>query len=648
MELFFSVVGAMALHAPLSQSVSRAHAVHPARTTTPQLQLNRGQRYQAQAMQYGGAPAGGMPYGGVPAGMMPMPIPAPARLYGANARAQARDYPMGYGAAGMPVGRMQGVYAAGSVAPMRRSPVPMEAPVPAPRLYGADARAQARGDAPLGGWVQTPRAGASAGANGNTVQARSPYTGSRQPAQPAQPQPAAQVMPVPAPQRDLYGADARAQARGEPPLGGGLPMTGMSLNDAGAIAIARAQMLIEARRQRAAKQGAVPARAGLGAQPEAAARQAAARQAAAQAAAQVAPPPPRRPTWTPAEGYGEETPMPGREKDYEEALKVQAAVDANGPPRSEGPDIDDERRSRSPGLQKNFYDLPTDDFRRPHGMPRGVPLPEIPSPDEMAPPNANAQSPFDLAPPPAAFGMPPPDGYGGMPPAGFAEPPPRKLDFQSVPGYGEESPMPGREKQNKEAFKAELESSFNASMVPETVPADIESLMNASMAEDFQSRVVSTADFKSMEAPMRVAEPSSAAKTSTPPPGTSNAAATESELQAAAPKAEAKVAAPKPEAKVAAPKAEAKVAAPKPEAKVAAPKPEAKPEAKVTEKAPASPALTMNAEVVAEASAAMEAMNKILSECAVRTEARNKCEATAQSEGDAVWSKKDEQGLQEV
>jgi hypothetical protein len=40
-------------------------------------------------------------------------------------------------------------------------------------------------------------------------------------------------------------------------------------------------------------------------------------------------------------------------------------------PSTAAPPIDEERRGRSPGLQKNFYDVPVADFRRPYGAPSG-------------------------------------------------------------------------------------------------------------------------------------------------------------------------------------------------------------------------------------------------------------------------------------
>ena len=71
--------------------------------------------------------------------------------------------------------------------------------------------------------------------------------------------------------------------------------------------------------------------------------------------------------------------MPGREKEYEEVMKTGGAQLATGPAGMR-PQIDDERRSRSPGLQNNFYDLSTADFKKPHGV-RGSFAPEPSPPD---------------------------------------------------------------------------------------------------------------------------------------------------------------------------------------------------------------------------------------------------------------------------
>ena len=73
--------------------------------------------------------------------------------------------------------------------------------------------------------------------------------------------------------------------------------------------------------------------------------------------------------------FGAERPIPGREGEY---IPFDQGYGGSGP--SEGgpsggeygggysppPSIDEERRSRSPGLSRNFYDSPTSDFKRPY------------------------------------------------------------------------------------------------------------------------------------------------------------------------------------------------------------------------------------------------------------------------------------------
>eukprot|EP00966_Prymnesium_polylepis_P176098 4076150-Prymnesium_polylepis.1 len=93
--------------------------------------------------------------------------------------------------------------------------------------------------------------------------------------------------------------------------------------------------------------------------------------------------------------------MPGREAEYE-AFKAQGGAESAAGPAYEPPAIDEDRRSRSPGLRNNFYEVSQADFKRPHGM-RGSPPPPV------------------EAPAPA---------IGTVSQAG---------------GYGAESPMPGRE-----------------------------------------------------------------------------------------------------------------------------------------------------------------------------------------------------------
>ena len=72
---------------------------------------------------------------------------------------------------------------------------------------------------------------------------------------------------------------------------------------------------------------------------------------------------------------GEETPMPGREKEYEAYMQAytgnlpNAGGEGTSSPR---PAVDEDRRNRSPGLQQNFYETSTADFKRPYGAPRGA------------------------------------------------------------------------------------------------------------------------------------------------------------------------------------------------------------------------------------------------------------------------------------
>ena len=72
--------------------------------------------------------------------------------------------------------------------------------------------------------------------------------------------------------------------------------------------------------------------------------------------------------------YGAEAPAPTREysSSYGVDAGAGAGASAGGSTRQGGPPIDEERRNRSPGLQRNFYDVPTSDFKRPHGMMGGV------------------------------------------------------------------------------------------------------------------------------------------------------------------------------------------------------------------------------------------------------------------------------------
>ena len=95
---------------------------------------------------------------------------------------------------------------------------------------------------------------------------------------------------------------------------------------------------------------------------------------------------------------GEETPMPGREKEYEAYMQAytgnlpNAGGEGTSSPR---PAVDEDRRNRSPGLQQNFYETSTADFKRPYGAPRGAAPP---------PPNGggSGQQPSYAQPPVAA------------------------------------------------------------------------------------------------------------------------------------------------------------------------------------------------------------------------------------------------------
>ena len=71
--------------------------------------------------------------------------------------------------------------------------------------------------------------------------------------------------------------------------------------------------------------------------------------------------------------------MPGREKEFEayKAQEREYVAQGGSLTASPQPSIDEERRSRSPGMSRNFYDISTADFKRPHGM--RSPLPEAPA-----------------------------------------------------------------------------------------------------------------------------------------------------------------------------------------------------------------------------------------------------------------------------
>ena len=104
---------------------------------------------------------------------------------------------------------------------------------------------------------------------------------------------------------------------------------------------------------------------------------------------------------------GEETPIKGREKEYEEfkeAVGNDVAAEAGGDgmggggggggPTAPPPKLDEDRLNRSPGISKNFFDVSTADFKKPFGMrgpmpgsnPNPQPPPQQPPPQQQPPP----------------------------------------------------------------------------------------------------------------------------------------------------------------------------------------------------------------------------------------------------------------------
>ena len=165
--------------------------------------------------------------------------------------------------------------------------------------------------------------------------------------------------------------------------------------------------------------------------------------------------------------YGAETPLPGREKEYEEFKAYESQAGAQGGAAasfSAPPPIDEERRNRSPGMVNNFYETSTADFRRPHGF-RGAPT----------------SDPWDESSTTSGAG-----GGGGAPGGGAGG---------AVPEFGAESPAPGREKEYTD-FQAQSGGAQGmAGPAPPPPPID-EERRNRSpgMVNNFYD--TSTADFK--------------------------------------------------------------------------------------------------------------------------------------------------------
>ena len=131
----------------------------------------------------------------------------------------------------------------------------------------------------------------------------------------------------------------------------------------------------------------------------------------------------------PPAGYGAESPLPGREGEYE-AFRAQGGVAGAGR-AFVPPPIGEERQGRSPGLQNNFYEVASSDFRRAYG-------------GDAAPPPSDA--PYGAGAGEYSAGSPaqPPAGYGAeIPMPGMDGPPPGMGGL--MPGMGGPqlgSPMP--------------------------------------------------------------------------------------------------------------------------------------------------------------------------------------------------------------
>ena len=119
--------------------------------------------------------------------------------------------------------------------------------------------------------------------------------------------------------------------------------------------------------------------------------------------------------------------MPGREQEYQNMM-ASGGGQVNTGPVNKPPPIDDERRSRSPGLRNNFYDVPQSDFKRPWGS-RG------PVPPTDAPPNGTP-----LPQPPAGYGAPRPPAQGPPQGASQGSQPPPQGQGQGQGGVTDEGP----------------------------------------------------------------------------------------------------------------------------------------------------------------------------------------------------------------
>jgi len=128
-----------------------------------------------------------------------------------------------------------------------------------------------------------------------------------------------------------------------------------------------------------------------------------------------------------------------------DAFAIPAGAEEPAPVR---PPVDEERRSKSPGIERNFYDVPQADFKMPHGA------------------SMEAYPPTPAPAPEVGFGTVPRSQYGGNQPP-VTDPRVGRgwsigaSQWQAPPGFGAESPVPGREKEY-EAMKLELASEMDS------------------------------------------------------------------------------------------------------------------------------------------------------------------------------------------
>ena len=146
-------------------------------------------------------------------------------------------------------------------------------------------------------------------------------------------------------------------------------------------------------------------------------------------------------------GFGAESPIPGREREFA-AFRDQASNHYAGGAAYKASPIDTERRNRSPGISNNFYDVAQADFKRPWGM-GAVATPEVP-------------------------------------PAGFSA--------QAQGEFGAESPIPGREKEYK-AFRDQASNHYAGGAAYKAPPIDAER-RNRSPGISSNFYEVAQADFK--------------------------------------------------------------------------------------------------------------------------------------------------------